>query len=86
VVDHEKHLGVGERAHGRLGKSREFAIPGEFEPGRSDEEKGNLSEEDVLADVDPHEALQDRLDLLLVLDLDHHRRRQLPCARQERAL
>ena len=37
----------------------------------------------VVARVDSHQLVQDQLDLVLMLDLDHHRGRQLPRHRQQ---
>lgn len=55
VLDRFMGIDTGQRVWLQIGK--EFAVPGEFEPGRSDEEKGKLSAVHFVRFAFPPEAI-----------------------------
>jgi Protein of unknown function (DUF3501) len=68
VLDRFMGIDTGQRVWLQVGK--EFAVPGEFEPGRSDEEKGKLSAVHFVRFAVPPEAIRafKDADVRLVVD------------------
>ncbi len=68
VLDRFMGIDTGQRVWLQVGK--EFAVPGEFEPGHSDEEKGKLSAVHFVRFAFPPEAIRafKRAEVWLVVD------------------
>jgi hypothetical protein len=75
VLDRFMGIDTGQRVWLQIGK--EFAVPGEFEPGRSDEEKGKLSAVHFVRFAFPPEAIRafKDADVWLVVDQPGERAR-----------